>query len=318
MLNYTAIDLETANAYRGSPCSVGLVRVRDGHPIDERHWLIRPPESVDHFDGFNVFLHGITPERVKDAPRWKLVLPAILDYIGDDVVVGHNCGFDIGVIRYACAVDQLPWPDMRFLCSMVLARRALQLASYRLDWVADACGTTLDDHHDALADARAVTEVINYLAAQHEADTLEDLARRFHIRVGHMLGGEYKGSICVESGASRLVRADANPDADPEGHLYDRVVVFTGTLMSMRRQDAWDEVVRAGGIPEKTTTKRTNVLVVGDINPAVLRPGSNITGKARRAFELQDQGQDIELMTEDDFVRVLEGRDLTNMLDAIS
>ena len=30
MLNYTAIDFETANSYRGSPCAVGLVRVRDG------------------------------------------------------------------------------------------------------------------------------------------------------------------------------------------------------------------------------------------------------------------------------------------------
>jgi hypothetical protein len=51
MLDYTALDFETANAYRGSPCAVGLVRVRDGRPVDEQRWLIHPPAKVDYFDG---------------------------------------------------------------------------------------------------------------------------------------------------------------------------------------------------------------------------------------------------------------------------
>ena len=85
----------------------------------------------------------------------------------------------------------------------------------------------------------------------------------------------------------------------------------------MTRQIAWEECARAGAVPDKTPTKRTNVLVVGDINPAVLRPGSNITGKARRAFELQDKGQDIEVMTEDDFLRCLDGKPLGDIADLV-
>jgi len=49
---------------------------------------------------------------------------------------------------------------------------------------------------------------------------------------------------------------------------------------------------------------------VGDIDPAVLRPGSNITGKAREAFELRDKGQEIEVMTEDDFLCCFDGNSL--------
>ncbi len=235
------------------------------------------------------------------------MLPSIVDFIGEDVVVAHNAGFDIGVMRYACAVDNIPWPEMRFLCSMVLARQAFDLPSYRLDWVAQKCGGALVDHHDALADARAVSEVINQMAAEHHAASVEELASRFQIRIGHVLAGIYEGSVCTAGGAARLVRAGANNDADPDGYLYDRVVVFTGALMSMTRQTAWDEVVRAGGRPEENTTRRTNVLVIGDINPAVLRPGSNVTGRARKAFEYQDNGQEIEVMAEDDFLRCLAG-----------
>ncbi|GMA21528.1 hypothetical protein GCM10025862_42220 [Arsenicicoccus piscis] len=99
-------------------------------------------------------------------------------------------------------------------------------------------------------------------------------------------------------------------DADPSGYLYGRVVVFTGALMSMTRDTARQECARVGATPDPNTTQRTNVLVVGDINPASLRPGSKVTGKARKAFALQGKGQAIEVMTEDDFVRCLAGQRL--------
>jgi DNA polymerase III epsilon subunit-like protein len=310
MLNYVAIDFETANSYRGSPCAVGLVRVRNGVPVAERRWLMRPPEEVDHFDSFNTWIHGITEDMVASEPRWKHVLPNIVDFIGDDVVVAHNAGFDIGVIRYACAVDNIEWPEMRFLCTMVLARRALSLPSYRLPFVLDALGGSIDDHHDPLADARAVVDVVRGLACRNAVDNLDALADSVGVCVGRMTSGIYLGSVATSGSGSRLVRPELNPNADPDGYLYGHVVVFTGTLMSMNRQIAWRECSRVGAIAEYETTKRTNVLVIGDLNPAVLRPGSTLTAKARKAFELQDKGQDIEVMTEDDFLRCLDGKPL--------
>ncbi|MGI8447338.1 MAG: BRCT domain-containing protein [Streptosporangiaceae bacterium] len=103
----------------------------------------------------------------------------------------------------------------------------------------------------------------------------------------------------------KLIPPDINPDADAAHPFYGQVIVFTGTLMSRTRQMAWDDVVKAGGIPELNVTKHTNVLVVGDINPAVLKPGLTISGKAAKAFALQEKGHEIEVMTEDDFLRSL-------------
>jgi len=318
MLNYTAIDFETANGYRGSPCAVGLVRVRDGYPRAEASWLMRPPAAVDYFAPFNVFVHGITEEMVANQPRWRDVLPSILDFIGDDVVVCHNAGFDIGVIRYACAADNMQWPAMKFLCTLVLARRALSLPSYRLPFVVEALGKKVDLHHDPLADARAVVDIVQGLASANGAVDLDGLAACVGVHVGRMASGLYVGSVAKRSGGlSGLAQPDLNPDADQDAYLYGRVVVFTGALMSMTRQAAWDECARVGATAEKSTTKRTNVLVVGDINPAVLRPGAKLTKKAERAFELQDQGQDIEVMTEDDFLRCLECTPLDIQLGAV-
>lgn len=313
MLDFTAIDFETANSFQGSPCAVGVVKIRDGQMVAQHHVFVRPPEAASHFSAFNTSIHGITSDDVRDAPTWRQVLAWLIEFIGDDIVVAHNAGFDIGVIRYACMADGIEWPELHFLCSLVISRKALSLPSYTLPFVAESVGFRLEDHHNALADAATVVRIVIELARRAGAETLEELAGAHHIRVGTMAAGQYRGSVSISrSGQDSLVAAEANPDADPDGYLYGRVVVFTGKLMSMTRQLAWDEVTRNGGLPAKTSTKHTNVLVIGDFNPANLRPGANFSAKARRAFELQDAGQDIELMTEYDFLRVLDGGDLTS------
>lgn len=311
MLDFTAIDFETANSYRGSPCSVGLVKVRDGQVVDTKGWLIHPPAVVDRFDPFNVHLHGITPEMVADAPSWKDILPRLVDYIDSDVVVAHNAAFDTGVIRYACEADAIEWPSLDYLCTLVLARRVLQLPSYRLPFVAEACGVELIDHHDAVADARAAALIATSLSSSAGFADLSELAAARGVRVGRMGAGVNHGCMHKSTGYSRrtytLEASEVNPGADAEGYLYGRVIVFTGKLSTMTRQEAWDEVARAGGIPELNTTKRTNVLVIGEMDPARLRPGVSLSGKVRKAALLQDAGQDIELMTEADFLQHIGG-----------
>lgn len=306
-LDFTAIDFETANSDRGSPCSVGLVRVRDGQIVDESSTFIHPPAGLDHFDSYNTWLHGISADMVAGAPSWQQALGWIVRYAESDTLVCHNAGFDMGVIRCACIADGMSWPSVDFLCTLVLARRAYRLPCYRLPFVADQCDADLGQHHRATDDARCAALIAVAMARKQGAQTLADLAESLGVSIGHMKTGHY--IPCAGHGTGghgyTLVRPDVNPGADPNHPFYGRVIVFTGKLGSRTRQMAWEDVVRVGGVPEPNVTKHTNVLVIGDINPAVLAPGRGITGKAAKAFEFQDQGRDIEVMTEDDFLRSL-------------
>ena len=81
-LDFCAIDFETANSFRGSPCAVGLARVMDGQIVETGRLLMRPPEGFDHFDAFNIWIHGITPEMVKGQPLFAERLPEILAFAG--------------------------------------------------------------------------------------------------------------------------------------------------------------------------------------------------------------------------------------------
>jgi DNA polymerase-3 subunit epsilon len=229
--------------------------------------------------------------------------------VGDDVVVAHNARFDVGVIRHACSIDGIASPTVRFLCTLVMARRALSLPSYSLPFVVEALGIRSENHHDPLADATAVAGIVRKLAERASETNLAGLANSLHVAIGWLREGTYGGSASLEHRPG-LIHPGVNRDADPDSHLYGRVVVFTGALTSMTRQSAWEECARAGAIPQANTTKRTNVLVVGDVDPAYLRPGATITGKTRKVFELQARGQDIEIMTEDEFLQCLADKPL--------
>jgi DNA polymerase-3 subunit epsilon len=308
-LDFTAVDFMTASSQPGSVCAVGLVRVRDGQVAGKSGGLVRPPDGLGEFTGYQTSLHGITAEMVAAAPPWRKVAAWIRRYTGPDILICHDAMFTIGVLRNACAADGIPLPAADFLCTTLLARQAFRLPSYRLPFVADKCGIELAGRHQVLINARGAALVAVALARQHEASTPHELAAALGVRPGHLEPGRYVPATKDDSpsGRDRPAAPDAGQHPEPEpGHpLFGRVIVFTGTLKTRTRQQAWNDAAAAGAIPEKGVTKRTNVLVIGDLNPAVFTPGATTTGRAAHAFSLQAKGQDIEVMTEDDFIRSL-------------
>lgn len=288
--DFTAIDFETANHHRGSPCAVGLARVRGDEIVESVSWLMQPPPEYAGFEPYNVGVHGISSRTVVAAPAFQTILPDILGFVGSDIVVAHNARFDSAVLAAAAiAVGSEP-PRLRYLCTLVAARRCLELPSYRLPFVADALGIHLRDHHDPGGDSRAVAQILPPLAARLGVSSLEQMA------------------VVTQTAPtpSKLPTIDRpHPDASLDHPLWGRVVVFTGALSSMTREHAHDECIRVGALPERTVTRRTNVLVVGDLDPARLVPGDVTSQKAQKAFNLRASGQDIEVMTEYDFLQSL-------------
>lgn len=183
-VDFTAIDFETANSSGASACSVGLVKVRDGVVVDRAYQLLRPPFPHDEFNEWNVRIHGITPEMVAEAPGWADFAAEFDAFAGDDWLVAHNAGFDMGVIAKTCEVLGLQAPDHRYLCSLQVARKTYQLDSYRLPVAAMAAGFEDFSHHNALDDAAACAAIVAHAAKRHDATDLDALARVTGVRVG--------------------------------------------------------------------------------------------------------------------------------------
>lgn len=182
-LDFTAIDFETANGSSASACSVGLIKVRDGQVVDRIGWHIRPPFGHDHFVDWNIRIHGITPDMVVDAPAWVDQLVDLVAFAGDDHLVAHNAGFDMGVIKSACAATGVEVPVYSYLCSLQIARKTYHLDSYRLPVVAMAAGFEDFPHHDAVADAEACAAIIIHAADRYGAIDVHELATLAGVRI---------------------------------------------------------------------------------------------------------------------------------------
>lgn len=182
-LDFTAIDFETANSSSASACAVGLARVRDGRVVSSAGWLIRPPTGHDRFFELNIGIHGIRPADVATAKTWTEQLPDLCGFIGDDVLVAHNAGFDMAVLRRTCEVTGDAWPPSQYVCSLQVARKTYELDSYRLPRVAAAAGHLDFAHHDATADALACARIMVDAAARAGAHDIVELAMLLGLRV---------------------------------------------------------------------------------------------------------------------------------------
>ncbi|MDF2555034.1 MAG: polymerase subunit epsilon [Microbacterium sp.] len=185
-LDFTAIDFETANASSASACSVGLARVRDGRIVATAGWLIRPPAGHDRFFELNIGIHGIRPTDVLGAKSWSEQLDDLAAFAGADVLVAHNAGFDMAVLRRACEATGDVCPPYRYACSVQVARRTYDLPSYRLPFAAAAAGFTDLVHHDATSDAVASAHIMIDAARRWAAADISELATLAGVRVGEI------------------------------------------------------------------------------------------------------------------------------------
>lgn len=109
MLDFCAIDFETANAERCSVCSVGIVIVKDGEIVDKFYSLIQP--EPDYYCYWNTRVHGLTQKDTMDAPVFPKVWEQVEPLIEGLPLVAHNARFDEGCLKAVFKVYQMDYPD---------------------------------------------------------------------------------------------------------------------------------------------------------------------------------------------------------------
>ena len=154
MLNFAAIDFETANNQPTSVCSVGVVIVRNGQITDTYYSLIQP--EPNYYLQWNTRVHGVTRVDTEEARVCPDVWKEVASKIEGLPLVAHNKAFDEGCLKAVFRCYQMDYPDYQFFCTCQAARRAFPNApNHKLDTVARLCGYELENHHHALADAEA-------------------------------------------------------------------------------------------------------------------------------------------------------------------
>ncbi len=175
---YAIIDVETTGG-KASRCritEIGIV-IFDGEKVIETYETLLNPET--YIPAGITELTGITMDMVKDAPKFHEVARRIVELTENRIFVAHNARFDYDFVKEE--FRRLGYTFTRKqLCTVRLTRKTYPgLRSYSLGNLVKHFGIRLDNHHRALADATATTELLKFcLSGPDSAEQVAALVNR--------------------------------------------------------------------------------------------------------------------------------------------
>ncbi|MGI9356459.1 MAG: 3'-5' exonuclease [Rhizobiaceae bacterium] len=156
---FIALDVETSCGDSASICQIGLACVSNDGSIETWSTFVDP---MMPFAPFNIELHGIDAETVKDAPTFPEIWPRIHLLLAKHPMVQHS-RFDEYAINAACKAHGLPRPRLSWYNSVTVARNAWpELKGNGGHGLANLKRYLNLEfrHHDAGEDARAAAMVV--------------------------------------------------------------------------------------------------------------------------------------------------------------
>ena len=174
--SYVVFDIETTgfSPIKNRIIEIGAVKVINGEIRDRFSTFVNPKVPIP----FEIEkLTGINDEMVMDAPAIEEVLPRFLEFCEGTVLVAHNASFDISFIRENAERQSLPF-DYTYVDTVGIARVLLpHQAKHTLDAVCKSLGISLENHHRAVDDAEATSEIFIKLSDRLLKEDVDTLAK---------------------------------------------------------------------------------------------------------------------------------------------
>ena len=291
--DYIIFDIETTglDSSYDEVIEIGAIKVKNNKIVSKFNSLVKPKNEIDEYI---TELTGITNEMVKDAPTIEEILPDFMNYIGNDILIGHNVNFDINFIYDNLYRNKFDVLTNDFIDTMRISRKLLpELPHHRLIDLAKYFKIDSTNNHRSLKDCEITMNVYENLKeiALQKYDNVDEFKNAFK---KHKKEGLRAKDI-----------VSTNTEFDVDNLFYDKYVAITGTLEKMLRKEAMQIIVDLGGHCEDGVTKKTNFLILGnnDYNP-ILR--GKKSSKLIKAETLKLEGKDIEIISENVFYDIID------------
>lgn len=335
MLDFVAIDFETANNRADSACQFAVVVIEQGKIVHEQAWLIKPPRL--YFSPHNIAVHGIRPEHVADQPNFAQVWRQCKPWLDGRTLLAHNARFDLGVLTSTLATFDIAIPRIDFSCTRLIAQRCWPgHVSYGLAALAERFNIHFQ-HHDALEDSRTCGEVALRAAEHLQAESLEDLEKKLFITRGVVSLGQISSPKTLKRSRSAWPASQSTTTHTPEVSygrqgvpsrkakiniqvnvdcirsvagddkpLAGRRIYFTGKLMGLSRDDAVALASSLGATCENDIGPNTDYVVMGQPDETSPLPPTALNALHTPTNTTQ-RDKPIRLLSERQFIQLLPG-----------
>lgn len=251
-MDFYTIDFETANSLMTSACSIGIVGVLNNKKVLEKHYYINPMQP---FEPFNITIHKINEDMVKDSPTFLELWDDIKEYFNNTIVFAHNAMFDFTVLNSLFEYYDIEKPNFKFGCTVKLARKLWpnELINYRLNTLAAYLEEDLN-HHNALSDASICSDIIIRGLLKYQVDTVEYLYNNFDLKFGIFSSDKYYQSCSYKS-------KDNVKKLESRG-LLDKVVLVIGTVDKKDKKNLYKSIYINGGFRSLKFDDKVDIIVI--------------------------------------------------------
>lgn len=157
-MSMVALDLETTglDIRQDKIIEIGMIRFDGAEILDTYQTFVNPDRPIPPVV---TQLTHITNPMVSNAPHIMDVLDEVAEFVGEDTIVGHNIGFDLGFLRRYKILSKNRSTDTYELASVLLPRAG----RYKLSALAEQFGIDAEGKHRALADCTMTMKLYNKL-----------------------------------------------------------------------------------------------------------------------------------------------------------
>lgn len=299
----TVIDFETASCAFYSACALGIVVIKNHNIIDKKYFLIQPPDNF--YEKPNIDIHGITPNQTVTAETFPSIWNKVKQLFENTYIAAHNANFDMSVLKATLNYYDIEQPYFYYFDTMSISGIGIPRGENVGRSLADRCSyynIPLCDHHNALSDAEAAANLIIYQLNHSKYKKFETFVK-YSICFSNYADIKLKKcniafshrKIDLEELAATITVAEEKDD-DFDGKTF----VFTGELTKFTREQAMAKVIARGGSVKNGVSKKVDVLVHAE---------NEITTKVKKAIELNEAGFPIKIVSEEQFMLMLESND---------
>lgn len=369
-MTYVCLDFETTGL---SPkydeiLEIGAIKICDNEIVDSFDTLLCVNGKVTPTISE---LTGITSDMLTSAPYIGTIIDDFVEFIDNNIIVGHNVTFDLSFLCAACAKFNIPI-KCRYIDTLDLAReRNPDLHDYKLETLCEVFGISNDKAHRALSDSKATYELFcklteldefimpslfepkdvkptrNQYKTKYNEQTrsLQDFeqlllditdddiltedevyALKKWLERNQHLRGAYpfeKAASAIEQALEdnileqheldemlEIFKELTNPDfsikedSKTSIDVNGKKICLTGDFKKGSRSQVSKMLEEKGAEMTSAVSGKTSYLIVGSLGSQNWSNG-NYGGKIKKAFEFKDKGKPIQIISEDDFFKLL-------------
>ena len=156
--DYTVIDLEMTGLHPKNDAilEVGAAKIRNGEVTDTMDIFVNPGRKITQEI---TELTGITDEMVKEGLSPAAAFHKTAEFIGDDILVGHNIIFDYSFLKQQAVNEKVPF-EKKAVDTLKAARKCmLRPEKKSLECLGDYLDIEREREHRAIYDALATHEL---------------------------------------------------------------------------------------------------------------------------------------------------------------